>query len=99
MEQLPIPSAPMIAWVVQNEAAIVEAFATLNRVKRMTVRLTAPAGPQTAGTPILESPQNIIVEIPLGFARGIANATDATSVITQLNLLLAALRQTGQLPS
>lgn len=80
-----------------------DAINLLNALASMEVHLVTPGAVSPlvpGGKPIRGDPPSLIMTLPLKFAAPIADSTaTAASASAQLNLLLAALRTTGQLPS
>ena len=74
---------------------------TLQLVPKMMDARMVLTVPDTRGqVTIVMSEENMVVPIPIKLTAPIADSTaTAASVSTQLNLLLAALRRTGQLPT
>lgn len=79
------------------------AWELLNALAQMSAALVPVAGSVAfgVGKPLIKGePPNLILTLPFQFQVPIANATaTAASASAQLNLLLAQLRLTGQLPS
>lgn len=82
---------------------VADAFRLLNALAGMEVHLVPPSNvaPLAAGQkPIRGEPPNLVLPLPLKFRRSISDSSaTAASASAQLNLLLAELRATGQLPS
>lgn len=98
---IPLMGEDYFAWRMRYPDAADELIQIVNRMYGMRWQLVRPGG-NTGGTNavLLDSDQSMILAAPLQFAAPIANSTaTAASVSTQLNLLLAQLRLTGQLPS
>lgn len=92
-----------LAELLTDPQRVRDAFALLNALAEMQVVLVVPGGsaPLAPGNKTLRGePPNIIMPLPLKCTRAISDSTaTAASVSTQLNLLLAELRKTGQLPT
>lgn len=91
-----------IGELLTDKQRVIDAFALLNALAGLEMNLVVPAGSVAFGPgreAILGDPPKLILPIPLKFAAAIPNSTaTVASVSAQLNLLLAALRITGQLP-
>ncbi len=100
-KQIEVPSD--LSDLLADSQRVRDAFALLNALATMEVHLvpTGAVDPlRPGGKPIRGDAPNLIMALPLRLGSPIANSTaTAASVSTQLNLLLAALRETGQLPS
>jgi hypothetical protein len=99
----PIPKTggEVFDWLQRYPEAADELIGIVNRLYNLQFQLIRP-GSNTAGVEnvLVDSPQNLVLALPLKFAAPIANSTaTAASVSTQLNLVLAQLRLTGQLPT
>ena len=86
-----------------NPEKLQHAIDLLNGLAALDVQIVS-AGGVTSDRPghasIMGDPGAMILPLPLKLAAPIADSTaSALSVSTQLNLLLAALRKNGQLPS
>ena len=98
---LPIPNAgKTLQFIVENPNAVRDALKFLNLLIALEVRLVGASGFNDPKRGIVFAGRNAIMPIPLKLNAPIADSTaTAASVSTQLNLLLAALRATGQLPT
>jgi hypothetical protein len=98
----PIPLPPdgmaLLAWLAENPQAVRQAIEALNLLITLEVQITT-AGSTRGQQGIVTSADRFLMPIPLKLPVPIADSTaTAASVSTQLNLLLAGLRQTTQLP-
>ena len=98
---LPIPNAgKTLQWVIENPNAVRDAMRFLNLVISLEVQVTQASGLANPKRGIVFAGRNAVLPIPLQLRAPIADSTaTAASVSAQLNLLLAALRSTGQLPT
>ena len=82
--QIPEPGDSLFKWIQNNPDAPAEVVRFVNKLRRALVKLTAPTSSQTAGVGLVESDQNIIIVIPLGFTAAISDAvtTVGSSVAT-----------------
>lgn len=96
----PAPSSAFLEWVTNHPEEVAAYLETVHAVRQLSVSVTINA--QTVKAPILCGPDNatVTLALPNVLPAAIANAgATAPSCAAQLNLLLAALRGTGQLPS
>lgn len=97
---IPLPGDAIMEWRAKYPEAADELVRAVNLMLDMKVRLVTPDGFNSAQSAIVTSPQQYFLAVPLKFRRAIADSTaTAASVSAQLNLLLAELRATGQLPT
>ena len=82
---------------------VIELIGKLAALLQLEVHLVTPgnvAALSPGNKPLQGDEGGIILPLPLKFTRSISDSTaTAASVSAQLNLLLAELRKTGQLPS
>ena len=101
MKTIDLPES--LADLLGDPQRIRDAIDLLNAIATMEVHLVAPGNvaPLSPGNrPIRGDPPNLILPLPLKFTAAITDSTaTAASASAQLNLLLAELRKTGQLPS
>lgn len=101
MKTIDLPAT--VAELLTDPKRVRDAIALLNALATMEVHLVAPGNvaPLSPGSkPIRGDPPNLILPLPLKFTAAITDSTaTAASASAQLNLLLAELRKTGQLPS
>lgn len=96
----PPDDGKVLQWVVQNPDAVRDAVQFLNLLIALECKVVVPSSINNPKVGIVFSAKNAILPIPLKLAAPIADSSaTAASVSTQLNLLLAALRATGQLPT
>ena len=87
-----------VAGLIKEPNRVKNLVEFVDSLKLAEVKLTLPDPRGSAALVIAD--ENIIIPIPLKLSAPIADSTaTAASVSTQLNLLLAALRSTGQLPT
>lgn len=97
---LPQPAESILKWVIDNPQAVRDAVKLLNLLSAVEVRVVTSTAANRTNNPVIISGTNAILPVPLKLAAPIADSTaTAASVSTQLNLLLVALRTTGQLPT
>lgn len=98
---IPAPDeGKVLQWAIQNPEAVRDAVQFLNLLISLECKVVAPSSINNPKVGIVFSAKNAILPVPLKLAAPIADSTaSAASVSTQLNLLLAALRATGQLPT
>ena len=96
----PPPDGKTLQWVMENPTAVRDAITFLNLLISLECRIVVPSGSNNPKQGIVFAAKNAILPIPLKLGAPIADSTaSAASVSAQLNLLLAALRTTGQLPT
>lgn len=98
---IPQINGDFFGWTQKYPQAADDLISIVNRLYNLEYQLIRP-GSNTGGVQnvLVPSAQNIVLALPLKFAAPITNSTaTAASVSTQLNLLLAQLRLTGQLPT
>ncbi len=98
---IPVPHDGMalIAWLAANPAAVRQAVEAVNLLISLQVEVTTANSTRGSQQAIVTSPDRFLLPIPLKLQAPIADSVaTADSVSAQLNLLLVALRQTGQLP-
>ena len=99
----PLAPPQNLADLLSDPQRIRDAFELLSALAALQVHLVPPgnvAALAPGNRSIIGDPPNLILPLPLKFTTAIANSSaTAASVSTQLNLLLAELRKTGQLPS
>jgi hypothetical protein len=97
IKQLKVPQSAV--ELIKDPQRVADAFMLLNLLLSAQVEVTMPNSTRGVES-IVVSGQNILIPIPLKLSTAIADASaTALSASTQLNLLLAALRRTRQLPS
>lgn len=100
-----MPTAPKLTGLdfIRNPELVQQLVDLLFALRNVNVQLVVGQDSQalSAGkVNIVGSAPALTLPLPLKLAKPIADSTaDAASVSAQLNLLLAALRKTGQLPS
>ena len=96
----PEPAASVLKWVIENPEAVRLAVQLVNLLSAVEIRIVPASSYNRTNNPIVISGTNAILPVPLQLAAPISDSTaTAASVSSQLNLLLAALRSTGQLPT
>jgi hypothetical protein len=109
---IPSPGGHVLLWALRNPQAVDEAIALLNRLQRLRIDLVAPGGDNRFPLRPADSPEGIVLGLPLKLPNAwaaptgtVSRATFATSTATtaQLAQRLAALIQdlqaTGQAPT
>lgn len=97
---VPQPGESLVGWALANPEAVTRAIEAVNLLISLQVQLTGANSTRSDQNAIVLSPDRYLLPIPLKLNTAIADSSaTAASVSTQLNLLLAALRRTGQLPS
>lgn len=95
--QLTIPMT--LAELIQDPQRVRDAFALLNMLAGAQVRIV---GSGKTDMPLSVSGNTLIIPIPVKLDAPIADAEttpNQSELLAKFNLLLAALRRTGQLPS
>jgi hypothetical protein len=93
-----IPPPATLADLLQDPQRVRDANKALNLLLAAQVSITQPITTRGLES-LIVSRENIVIPVPLQLSAPIADsAATAASASTQLNLLLAALRRTGQLP-
>lgn len=96
----PPPAGNFMAWVMANPQQVAQYFAIVYAMQNAQLAITING--TTTKVPIRFSVENALfsIELPNRLSSAIADSSaTAASVSTQLNLLLAAMRVTKQLPS
>lgn len=96
-QQLTIPKT--LAELIQDPQRVRDAFTLLNLLLGAQVRLVSSG---KTDTPLTISGTTLIIPVPVKLDTPIADAQttpNQSKLLIQFNLLLAALRRTGQLPS
>ena len=97
---IPTPGESIVAWAIRNPEAVTQALTLLQQLQAISVEIVPAGGNNSGKQSLVMSDNNIILPIPLKLSAPIADSTaTAASASAQLNLLLAALRRTRQLPT
>ncbi len=97
---IPLPGNAIFEWRERYPEAADELVKAVNLMLSMRVELVTPNGYNSAQTAILASPNQYLLALPVRFRAPIADSSaTAASASAQLNLLLAELRATKQLPA